>query len=103
MTGRKVLAVTACAALVAFCLGAAAAGEPETQTRVEERVVTREVPVTKTVEKTPASCKTALDIDNQIFTKVGTALQTMEFTEANAYMESVQAKRTANYGDCISR
>lgn len=69
----------------------------------QTREVVREVPKVQTIVETPQTCKDALNTDNQIFTKVGAALQTFEFADATAYMNSVLSDRTANYLDCISK
>ena len=85
---------------------ASMAAPSSAEPRVETREVVKEVPkvqtVTKTEYRTPQSCKDALSIDNQIFVKVGQALGTFQFDEANAFMASVKDERTAKYGQCIA-
>lgn len=81
---------------------ASMAAPSSAEPRVETREVVKEVPKVQTVERTPESCKDALNIDNQIFVKVGQALGTFQFDEANAFMTSVKDERTAKYGQCLA-
>lgn len=84
--------------IMAFIFGfvlAAVGVEPEVKTVTE----------TKVKEVTPESCRTALDIDNQIFTKIGGALQsydTQEINRAADFIESVTDRRTRNVRECYS-
>lgn len=98
---------------IGMMLGSAMTATPPTpKERVVTKEVVKEVPKveTKTVYKdrivtkkvTPAACKEALNIDNKIFVKVGTALETFEFEEANAYMEEVLSERTSKYTVCMT-
>lgn len=69
--------------------------------KVEVKEVVKEVPVT--IEKTPESCKTVINIDNDIFIKIGELLPQFKFDEAADYVNSKTPARLEAAQDCMNR
>lgn len=96
MTTKQQLVIIGVAFL--FGVGVGSAGEPETRVETET--------VTETREVTPQSCKTALAIDNEIFSRMGGALGSFDYQEiddAANYIESVTDRRNKNVNECLNK
>lgn len=104
---------------VVFWIGGmiGASGKTETVVKTETKEVVKEVPKevikTKTEVKevvkevTPKSCKDAIELDNQIFTKTGEALgdvfNTEKMDQLTVFIENNTPSRTSNVADCFSK
>ncbi len=91
----------ALAAFAGFTIGLAMTNPTPTPAQV--RTETKTVEVEKRVEVAPLTCKKAINMDNQIFTKVGEGLGSLDFAGITTYLDSVKAERTAAAADCLSK
>ncbi len=88
----------AAVAFIGLVIGMAAGSPaPETITKTETKTVE------KRVEVAPQSCKDAINLDNQIFIKVGDGLGKMDFNGVVTYLEGVTPERTRLITDCVSK
>jgi hypothetical protein len=91
--------------LLGFILGGGIS-TPKTQVKTEtitvEKIVEKPVEKITTVEvnHTPQACKDVIDIDNEIFIVVGTALGEFDFETITNHLNSVKEERTAKVLDC---
>ena len=78
-------------------------GDSEAAPKVETRTVTQQV----TKEVTPQSCKDIIDLDNQMFTRMGQALgnifDTDTMNSTAQYIRDNTAHRTALGLDCLGK
>lgn len=67
--------------------------------KVEVKEVVKEVPITKT----PTSCKTVIDIDNDIFVFLGNNIESLQFNKIADYVQSKTPARLEAAQDCMNR
>ncbi len=105
LKAMRILAIV----MTVFFLMVSTSKAPETVTKevikempkVEIKETVKEVPVT--IEKTPESCKTVINIDNDIFIKIGELLPQFKFDEAADYVNSKTPARLEAAQDCMNR
>lgn len=105
LKAMRILAIV----MTVFFLISSTSKAPETVTKevikevpkVEIKETIKEVPVT--IENTPESCKTVINIDNDIFIKIGELLPQFKFDEAANYVDSKTPARLEAAQDCMSR
>lgn len=89
--------------IAGFVLGVIASPSSDVQpvANAEPEVVTNTVE--KRVEVTPASCKRAIEIDNETFIAIGNALPKYQFSAIVDHINSVKDERLAVVEDCLSK
>lgn len=80
-----------------FLIGAASA---PVKTLTTEKTIVK--PVEKRVEVTPQSCKTAIEIDTEVFNRLAETLATDKLHETVDYMENIAPKRVENADKCLA-
>lgn len=60
-----------------------------------------EKPTKKIEYRTPKSCKRAIELDNEIFTKVGTSMGEFDFNGISRYLDSVREERIRVASECL--
>lgn len=83
--------------LAVLLIGMSMASTPETKT------VTKTVTKQVTIEKTPQVCLDLIETDNQVFTKVGEYMGSLQFGQMADYLNSKVGIRTAQALECMSK
>lgn len=102
----KAMRITAIIMTVLWLIAVMATPTPQPQIKevVKEvpKVEIKEVVKEVSVVKTPQSCKTVIDIDNDIFIVIGNNIASLQFDKMTKYVEEKTPARTEAVINCLA-